>query len=142
MEVKIKYHDTEIEKMGLAQHGDWIDLRAAEDVVMVPGEFRIISLGVSMKLPDGYEAHLAPRSSTYKKWGILMANSIGIIDEAYCGDNDVWGFAAYAPNGATIHKGDRIAQFRILKKMEPITFIEVKKMEELSRGGFGSTGEA
>lgn len=138
--ILIKYHDPDIEHLGLEQHGDWIDLRAAEDVVMEPGEFRIISLGVSMKIPAGYEGHLAPRSSTYKKWGILMANSVGVIDEAYCGDDDVWGFAAYSPNGSFIHKGDRIAQFRLMKKMEPVAFVEVDHMDDPSRGGFGSTG--
>lgn len=140
MEIKIKYHDPEIERMGVEQHGDWIDLRAAEDVRMNSGEFRIISLGVSMKLPAGYEAHVVPRSSTYKKWGILQANSFGVIDEAYCGENDVWGFPAYSPYGTIIHKGDRICQFRIVKKMEPITFTAVDHMEDKSRGGFGSTG--
>lgn len=140
MQIKIKYHDPEIAKLGLEQRGDWIDLRAAEDVTIAPGGFRIISLGVSMKLPNGYEAHLAPRSSTYKNWGILMTNSVGVVDEGYCGDTDVWGFSAYAPHGAEIHKGDRIAQFRIIKKMEPIKFIEVDTMEDMPRGGFGSTG--
>ena len=140
MNIKIKYHDPEIAKIGLEQHGDWIDLRAAENVCMEPGEFRIISLGVSMKLPDGYEAHVVPRSSTFKRWGILQANSFGVIDEAYCGENDVWGFPALAIHSTSINKGDRIAQFRIVKKMEPVEFTEVDHMEDESRGGFGSTG--
>lgn len=140
LKLKIKYHDPDIAKLGVEQHGDWIDLRAAENVCMKPGEFRIISLGVSMKLPAGYEAHLAPRSSTFKKWGIMMVNSVGVVDEDYCGDDDVWGFPALAIRSTSIQKGDRIAQFRIMKKMEPVEFIEVDHMEDESRGGFGSTG--
>ena len=141
MEIKIKYHDPEIAKLGVEQHGDWIDLRAAENVCMNPGEFKIISLGISMKIPEGYEAHIVPRSSTYKTWGILQTNSMGVIDNGYCGENDVWGFPALAFRPTTINKGDRICQFRIVKKMEPVEFVEVGHMEDESRGGFGSTGE-
>lgn len=140
MEIKIKYHDPEIEELGLEQHGDWIDLRAAENVCMNPGEFKIISLGTSMKLPAGYEAHIVPRSSTYRRNGIIMANSFGVVDEGYCGENDVWGFPALAIRPTTINKGDRICQFRIVKKMEPVNFVKVDHMEDESRGGFGSTG--
>ena len=140
MEIIIKYHDEEIAKMGLEQHGDWIDLRAAEDVEMVPGDFRIISLGVSMKLPAGYEAHLAPRSSTFKKWGILQTNGVGVIDELYCGDDDVWGFPALAMRQTKINKGDRIAQFRLVEKMDMVDFVRVDHLDAESRGGFGSTG--
>lgn len=140
MEIKIKYHDLEIAKLGVEQHGDWIDLRAAENVCLNAGEFRIISLGISMKLPEGYEAHIVPRSSTYKTWKILQANSMGVIDNSYCGENDVWGFPALAIVPTTIHKGDRICQFRIVKKMEPVEFVEVGRMEDESRGGFGSSG--
>ena len=141
MEIKIKYHDPEVAKLGVEQHGDWIDLRAAENVCMNPGEFKIISLGISMKIPEGYEAHIVPRSSTYKTWGILQTNSMGVIDNGYCGENDVWGFPALAFRPTTINKGDRICQFRIVKKMEPVEFVEVGHMEDESRGGFGSTGE-
>lgn len=140
MEIKIKYHDPELPKLQAIVNGDWIDMYAAETVALNAGEFGIIPLGVSMKLPEGYEAHLAPRSSTYKKWSILMANSVGVIDNSYCGENDVWGFAAVALADTVIRKGDRIAQFRIMKKMEPVEFIEVDCMEDESRGGFGSTG--
>lgn len=140
MEIKIKYHDSSLPKVVAIEQGDWIDLCAAEDTMMKAGEFRIIPLGVSMKLPDGYEAHLAPRSSTYKKWRILMTNSVGVIDNSFCGENDIWGFAALAVEDTFIHKGDRIAQFRLMKKMEPVQFIEVEHMEDNDRGGFGSTG--
>lgn len=139
MTIKIKYHDEDIKNLGFEQHGDWIDVRAAETVEMKAGEFKIISLGFSCKLPAGYEAHLAPRSSTFKKWGILQANSVGVIDELYCGEDDVWGFPALAMRDTTINKGDRIAQFRLVEKMDMVDFEEVDHLGE-SRGGFGSTG--
>ena len=140
MEIKIKYHVQDMEKMPPVRHGDWIDLRAAETVELKAGEFRVISLGVSMKLPDGYEAHLLPRSSTFKKWGVIQTNSMGVIDNSYCGEEDIWGFSALAMRDTKIEKGDRICQFRLFKKMEEVSFIEVEHMEDASRGGFGSTG--
>ena len=141
MTIKIKYHNQNLEKVATIPNGDWIDLRASERVEMAVGEYRIIPLGVSMKLPEGYEAHLAPRSSTFKKWGILMTNSVGVIDNSYSGDNDVWGFAALAMRDTVIEEGDRIAQFRIIRKMEPVEFMEVEHLDNQDRGGFGSTGE-
>lgn len=140
LEIKIKYHDKNLGKIEKLAVGDWMDLRAAEQVDMETGDFKIISLGVSMKLPEGYEAHVVPRSSTFKKWGILQTNGIGIIDESYCGDNDIWKFPALAIRPTTIFKGDRICQFRIVKKMPEVKFTEVDHMEDKDRGGFGSTG--
>lgn len=140
LEILVKYHDKDLGKIEKLPVGDWIDLRCAERVDMDAGQFKIISLGVSMKLPEGYEAHVLPRSSTFKKWGILMTNSMGIIDESYCGERDIWGFPALAMRNTTIFKGDRICQFRIVKKMPEVTFIEVNHMEDADRGGFGSTG--
>lgn len=139
-EIKIKYHDEELEKIEKIEQGDWIDLRAAETVELEAGDFKIISLGVSMKLPDGYEAHIAPRSSTFKKWGIIQVNSVGIIDNSYSGDNDIWMLPVMATENTTIHKNDRICQFRIVKKMEPIEFSVVEHLGGEDRGGFGSTG--
>ena len=141
LEVLVKYHDKDLGKIEKIPVGDWIDLRSAERVDMDPNEFRIISLGVSMKLPEGYEAHVLPRSSTFKKWGILMTNSMGVIDESYCGERDIWGFPALAMRQTTIYKGDRICQFRIVKKMSEVTFTEVDHMGDKNRGGFGSTGK-
>jgi dUTP pyrophosphatase len=141
MEVLIKYHDKDLGKIEKLPVGDWIDLRSAETVEMEAGQFKIISLGVSMKLLEGYEAHVLPRSSTFKKWGILMTNSMGIIDESYCGERDIWGFPALAMRKTTIFKGDRICQFRIVKKMPEVKFTEVEHMEGADRGGFGSTGK-
>ena len=138
--IHIRYHNKGIEKIRQAMNGDWVDLRAAETVDMKAGEFRIISLGISAKLPEGYEAHIAPRSSTFKNFGVLQVNSVGVIDNSYSGDNDVWGFAAYAVRDTTIHEGDRICQFRIMRRMEPVEFVEVEHLDGVDRGGFGSTG--
>ena len=137
--IRIKYHgDTPpIERIAV---GDWIDLRAAETVTLKAGEWRPISLGISMQLPEGYEAHILPRSSTFKRWGILLPNAMGIIDESYCGDNDIWHFGALAMRDTVIEKGDRICQFRIMEKMPPVRFEEVTVLGNRDRGGFGSTG--
>ena len=120
--------------------GDWIDLRAAETVEMKAGEYRLISLGVSMRLPPGYEAHVAPRSSTFRRWGILATNGVGVIDESYCGDGDVWHLSALAMRDTRIEKGDRICQFRIVPKMPPVTLETVAVLTAPDRGGIGSTG--
>ena len=140
MQIKIKYHDKEMTKIQKIKIGDWLDLRAAEDVEMEQGDYKLLSLGVSMQLPEGYEAHVVPRSSTFKNFGIILANSMGIIDESYCGDNDIWRFPAIALRKTTIHKGDRICQFRIVKKMPEVEFVEVEMLGNADRGGIGSTG--
>jgi dUTP pyrophosphatase len=141
LEILVKYHDEELGKIEKFPVGDWIDLRSAERVDMDAGDFKIISLGISMKLPEGYEAHVVPRSSTFRRWGILQTNGIGIIDESYCGENDVWKFPALAMRSTTIFKGDRICQFRIMPKMPEVTFKEVEYMDDPDRGGLGSTGK-
>ena len=137
--IEIKYH-ADIDRIKNIECGDWIDLRAAEDVYLEPGEFKLINLGVSMKLPKCYEAYVVPRSSTFKNWGIIMTNSVGIIDESYQGDNDIWMMPVYATRKTIIHKNDRICQFRIMKKMPNINFKIVEKLKGKNRGGFGSTG--
>lgn len=137
--VKIKYLKP-ILKIGVVSNSDWVDLRAAEDVVMKAGEFRMIPLGVAMELPKGYEAIVAPRSSTFKKYGILLTNSIGIIDESYKGDNDEWHFPAYATADTCIKKNERICQFRIVKHQPVLQFAEVETLNNCNRGGLGSTG--
>ena len=139
MTIKIKYH-APVEKIGRIEQGDWIDLRAAEDVTMKAGEARLISLGVSMQLPEGCEAHIVPRSSTFKRWGILQTNSMGVVDESYAGENDIWRMPVYAVRDTQISMNDRICQFRIVEKMPQVTLLEVDGMERESRGGFGSTG--
>ena len=140
--IKIKYHINGIEKLRyIDEKSDFIDLRAAEDVELKAGEFKLISLGVSMELPKGYEAHVVPRSSTFKTWGILQTNSMAVIDESYCGDNDIWRYPVYATRDTVIHKNDRICQFRIEKHQPTIEFEEVEHLEGEERGGFGSTGK-
>ena len=140
-QIKIKYHNSELMKIEKIAVGDWIDLRAAEDVTLRANEFRIISLGVSMKLPEEYEAHIVPRISTYKRWGIIQTNHIGIIDNSYSGDNDVWGLPVYAMRDTKIKMNDRICQFRVVKKKPKVEFVEVNHLDGLDRGGFGSTGK-
>ena len=137
--IKIKYHN-DIRPLEILDNGDWIDLRAAEDVNLEQGDFRLISLGVSMKLPEGYEAHIVPRSSTFKHWGIIQANHMGVIDNSYCGDNDIWKFPAIATRDAVIYKNDRICQFRIMKKQPCVRFDTVEHLNGPDRGGFGSSG--
>ena len=138
--IKIKYHNPNIDKIKKINNGDWLDLRSAETVELKAGEFRLISLGVSMKLPEGYEAHIVPRSSTFKNFGIIQTNSKGIIDNSYSGTNDVWLFPAYALRDTVISENDRICQFRIIEKMTEVNFEEVDVLDDLDRGGFGSTG--
>lgn len=140
--IKVKYFDKTIDKISVIDKGDWIDLRAAKDVAMKAGEFALIPLGVGMKLPASYEAHIVPRSSTYKKWHIIQTNHMGVIDNSYCGEDDQWMFPAYALADTEIHKNDRICQFRIMEKQPKIKFKEVDHLNSQSRGGFGSTGES
>ena len=139
-QIKIKYHNPDLAKIEKIEVGDWIDLRAAENVKLSTGEFKLINLGISMKLPEGYEAHVVPRSSTFKTWGILQTNSIGIIDNSYSGTNDIWRFPAYAIRDTEIKVNDRLCEFRIVKKQPQVEFIEVDKLDDTDRGGFGSTG--
>lgn len=140
MEIKIKYF-TDIEKIKQIPNGDWVDLRSAIDITLKKGEFTIIPLGVGMKLPFGYEVHIVPRSSTYKNYGIIQTNHMGVIDNSYSGDNDQWGMPVIAMRDTTIHKNDRICQFRITQKQPDFEFTEVECLDTKSRGGFGSTGK-
>ena len=139
LKIKVKYHN-DIKPIVVEKVGNWIDLRCAEDIDLAKGEFKIIPLGVSMELPKGYEAHIVPRSSTFKKWGIIQANHMGVVDNSYNGDNDVWGFAAIALRDTHIYKNDRICQFRIMPIQEPVELEEVETLGNNDRGGFGSTG--
>lgn len=140
--IKIKYVDKTMKKLDYIDgaKSEWIDLRSAEDVVLKAGEFKLINLGVCMKLPDGYEAHVVPRSSTFKKFGIIQTNHQSVIDNAYCGNDDVWFYPVLAMRDTHIYKGDRICQFRIMKTQPKIIFEEVERLECENRGGFGSTG--
>lgn len=137
--IKIKYL-RDIQRIEKFNVGDWIDLRAAEDVTMKAGEYKMIPLGVAMELPKGYEALVAPRSSTFKKHGVILVNSIGVIDESYNGDGDEWNFLAFAVRDTRIHKNERICQFRIIQHQPLIHLREVETLGNSDRGGIGSTG--
>ena len=142
MKLKIKYLSKVIDKLKFIDgKRDWIDLRSAERVELKSGEYRLIRLGVAIELPKGYEALVVPRSSTFKNFGILQTNSIGVIDESYCGDNDEWKYPALAMRDTVININDRICQFRIIKHQDFFEFEEVDKLNGVDRGGFGSTGK-
>ena len=140
MKIYVKYHNPRLIKLDKLGIGDWIDLRAAEDVKLRQGEFRLISLGISVKLPEGYEAHIAPRSSSFKKWGFLQTNGVGVVDNSYSGTNDLWMLPVYATRDTEIKENDRICQFRIVRQMPELEFCEVETLDEIDRGGFGVTG--
>ena len=140
--IKIRYFTDKIDRLDYIDgKSDWIDLRSAEDVTLKAGDFKLIPLGVAMELPKGYEAHVVPRSSTFKNFGIIQANSIGIIDNTYCGDNDQWLMPAYALRDTEIHVNDRICQFRIVENQSKIVFEEADHLSGTDRGGIGSTGK-
>lgn len=140
--IRIKYFSNDIERLRYIDgKSDWIDLRAAEAIELKAGEFKLIPLGVAMALPEGYEAHVVPRSSTFKNFGIIQVNSMGIIDNSYCGSEDQWFFPAYAIRDTKIEVNDRICQFRIMRNQPQISFIECQELEEVNRGGFGTTGK-
>ena len=138
--IKIKYFNDQLEKISKISIGDFIDLRAAESISLKQGEFKLIPLGVAMELPEGYEAHIVPRGSTFKNFGIIQTNHMGVVDESYKGDNDQWFMPVYALRDTTINLNDRICQFRIIEKMPEINFVEVESLSNEDRGGHGSTG--
>ena len=139
MEIKIKYF-TDVEPIAKKNNSDWHDLRAAERVELKQGEFKLIPLGVGMILPDDYEANIVPRSSTFKTWGIIQTNHFAVIDNSYSGDNDQWFYPVYATRDTVIEKNDRICQFRINKKMTDVELVTVEHLNDIDRGGFGSSG--
>ena len=142
VEIKIKYFYPDMEPLRYIDgKSDWIDLRCAEDVEMKKGEFRLIPLGVAMALPAGYEAHIVPRSSTFKNFGIIQTNHMGVIDESYCGDGDQWFMPCFAVRDTKIEKGSRVCQFRITEHQPHIDFTECEHLGDCDRGGFGSTGK-
>ncbi len=134
--IKIKYFTDKIEKLA------YMDLRSAEDVTLKKGEFKLIPLGIAMELPKGYEAHVVPRSSTYKNFGVIQTNHMGVIDETYCGDNDQWFMPVLAMRDTRIHVNDRICQFRIMEHQPELVFEETEILGHADRGGHGSTGKA
>lgn len=141
--IKIKYFTDKINKLEYIDgaKSNWIDLRSAEDISLKAGEFKLIPLGIAMELPSGYEALIVPRSSTFKNYGIIQTNHIGIIDESYCGDDDQWYMPVYATRATEIHINNRICQFRIIKHQPQIIFNEMDNLGNTNRGGIGSTGK-
>lgn len=175
LKIKVKRFNELLDLPKVTEKGDWIDLRTSETVTMhapqagtlkrhkidgkeeshrdVEFDFKLIPLGVAMKLPKGFEAVLLPRSSTYKKFGIIQTNSMGVIDNTYCGNNDEWKYPAIALRDTVIKKGDRICQFRIQLSQKAtlwqkikwflssgIKIVKVDSLDNNDRGGFGSTG--
>ncbi|MBR3104195.1 MAG: dUTP diphosphatase [Lachnospiraceae bacterium] len=141
--IRIKYFTDKIEKLKYIDgKSDWIDLRCAEEITLKKGEFKLIPLGVAMQLPAGYEAHVVPRSSTFKNFGVIQTNHCGVIDESYSGDNDQWYMPVLAMRDTEIHVNDRICQFRIFEHQPVIEFDETDHLDGADRGGFGSTGKA
>lgn len=140
--IEIKYLDSENNpyRMKMTENGDWCDCYAFSDLSLKAGEFGYVNLGFSCRLPKGYEAHLAPRSSTFKNFGVLQTNGVGVIDQSYCGNDDIWMMPVYATRDTKICRGDRPCQFRIVKKQPDINFAEVNFLSDENRGGFGSTG--
>lgn len=139
LSIKIKYF-RDIEPIQKFENGDWIDLRSGIDIDLKAGDQALIPLGVGMILPEGYEAHIVPRSSTLKKFGIIQGNHMGIVDNSYSGDEDEWLMSVIAVRDTHISKNDRICQFRIMKKQPKLVFEQVVSLNAISRGGFGSTG--
>ena len=141
--IRIKYFTDKIEKLKYIDgKSDWIDLRCAEEITLKQGEVKLIPLGVAMQLPAGYEAHVVPRSSTFKNFGVIQTNHCGVIDESYSGDNDQWYMPVLAVRDTQIHVNDRICQFRIFEHQPVIEFDETDHLDGVDRGGFGSTGKA
>lgn len=142
LNIHIKYFNSNLEKLKYIDgKSDWIDLRAADNMSLKQNNFYLIPLGVAMKLPVGYEAHVVPRSSTFKNYGIIQTNSCGIIDETYCGNEDQWYMPVFATRDTEIHMNDRICQFRIFEHQPAVEFIETEELDSQNRGGFGSTGK-
>ena len=140
MDIFVKYLTDTIDPISQAHSGEWIDLRTAKLIALRQGDFALIPLGVIISVPSGYESILVPRSSTFKKYGIIQTNGIGIIDHLYCGPNDEWKMPVYATRDTVIHVNDRIAQFRIVENQPEIVFEKVEHLTGKDRGGFGSTG--
>ena len=139
--IRIRYHSDKLERLRYIDgKSDWIDLRAAEDVSLKKGEYRLISMGISVRLPEGYEMLIAPRSSTFRNYGLLQPNSPGVVDESFSGDNDIFHVPVYATRDTTVHFNDRISQFRIQRHQPRIIFEETEHLSGPDRGGFGTTG--
>ena len=141
MDIFVKYLTDEIDQVSQAHPGEWIDLRSSKLIALRKGDFTLIPLGVIISVPSGYESILVPRSSTFKKYGIIQTNGIGVIDHLYCGPNDEWKMPVYATRDTVIPANTRICQFRIIPSQEVTIRTVNDVMQTKSRGGFGSTGD-
>ena len=149
LKIRVKYFNDKLERLSKITKGNWIDLRSAEEIKLKAGEFKLIPLGIAIELPRGYEAHVVPRSSTFKNYGVIQTNHMGVIDGpgketgegGYCGDNDQWFMPVYALRDTAIHFNDRICQFRIMEQMNELEIEEVEHLDGVDRGGHGSTGK-
>ena len=148
MKIRIKYFEGATKLKKIAK-GNWIDVYSSKELFVPEGDRAMIPLGFALELPSGYEAHLAPRSSTFKTWGIIQTNSVGVVDDTYIGDNDQWHIPVYCLKGhdskdgvagTLIKCGDKIGQFRIMEVMPELEFEEVESFGNQDRGGFGTTG--
>lgn len=151
LELKVKYIDEKLTKMEKIDKGDLVDLRASR--IFVNGEERsfpceykfgdtvFVRLGFAMKMPEGYKANVYPRSGTFKNYGLLLTNSVGQIDNSYCGNDDEWCGMFYATRDGAMEHNDRILQFEVVPQaMNNVAFNFVEELEETNRGGYSSTG--
>ena len=139
--IKLRVRDNSVNPINRIVIGDWIDLESNTKVSYKAGDTVVIDFGVAMELPKGYEAHLLPRSSTFQNTGLLLTNSMGVIDNSFCGDNDFWGAKFYATKKGSVEKGQRLCHFRIMKNQPELHFKEVMSLGNADRGGYGSTGK-
>lgn len=139
-EVLVMYHNKAMTEIEVNPFGNFVDLRAAETVEFKKGDFKLVDLGVSMKLPMGYWGQLVVRSSVFKNYGLIQTNGFGVIDTTYCGEEDHWKLPLYATRDTVVNFNDRIAQFRVVRD-QPFAILEVDKLNTEARGGFGSTGK-
>lgn len=141
LDIKIKYKAESVPRIETLSKGDWIDLACPYSLEYKKGDNVTVNFGVAMELPSGYEAHLAPRSSTFQHTGLILTNGVGVIDNSYNGDNDYWGAKFYAVRDGVITGGQRLCQFRLMENQPELTFTEVHHLGNEDRGGYGSTGK-
>ena len=152
--LRVKYSDPDFPTLHITEKGNWIDLKCSQDYTLKAGESTLIDLGVAMKLPEDFEAWLVPRSGTFKKYGLTQTNGIGIIDNSYSGNGDIWKMPVLAHQDTFVAKGERLCQFRLMPTMDAmitggkpmlsikpgLVIVEVSQLDDVDRGGFGSSG--
>jgi dUTP pyrophosphatase len=138
--IKVKYKENSPE-LTQTDKGGCIDLYNYNDLTLKRGEFGFIDFGIAIELPQGYDAIILPRSSTFKKYGLLLTNSAGYIDNSYNGDNDYWLGCVYATRDIQIPAGTRCFQFRLVKTQPSLQIVSVDSLGNEDRSGFGSSGD-